>query len=147
MKSWIISSISSIILFTTISYIGHFYTYWTEHSKEYTRASVFIKTETCTNPRVRSQLGDFNLCDRSETILSQPPIVAALFDVARDLSICGNNRCSVFYIDITKNLFKVLVGAVVLAILGVWAGVLDLKHLWEERVINHYTLPIKRKIK
>jgi len=147
MKSWIISSISSIILFTTISYIGHFYTYWTVHSKEYARASVFIKTETCTNPRVRSQLGDFNLCDKSETILSQPPMVAALFDVARDLSICGNNRCSIFYIDITKNLFKFIVGAVVLAALGVMSGLLDLKQLWEDRVMNHYTLPTKHKTK
>ena len=141
MKSWIISSISSIILFTTISYIGHFYSYWTTHSKEYARAQVFIKTETCTNPRVRSQLGDFNLCDRSETILSQPPIVAALFDVARDLSICGNNRCSVFYIDITKNLFKFVLGTVVLATLGVWSGMLDLKQLYEQRIIDHYKLP------
>ncbi len=141
MKAWIISSISSIILFTTISYIGHFYSYWTTHSREYARAQVFIKTETCTNPRVRSQLGDFNLCDRSETILSQPPIVAALFDVARDLSICGNNRCSVFYIDITKNLFKFVLGAVVIATLGVWSGILDLKQLYEQRIINHYKLP------
>lgn len=141
MKAWIISSISSIILFTTISYIGHFYSYWTMHSREYARAQVFIKTETCTNPRVRSQLGDFNLCDRSETILSQPPIVAALFDVARDLSICGHNRCSVFYIDITKNLFKFVLGAVVIATLGVWSGILDLKQLYEQRIINHYKLP------
>ena len=74
-------------------------------------------------------------------------MVAALFDVARDLSICGNNRCSIFYIDITKNLFKFIVGAVVLAALGVMSGLLDLKQLWEDRVMNHYTLPTKHKTK
>ena len=73
MRSWLLTSISSLILFSTISYIGHFHNYWRKHSKAYERASVFIKTETCTNPRVRATLGEFNLCDESESILSKEP--------------------------------------------------------------------------
>lgn len=145
MKSWFVTSISSLVLFSTISYIGHFHTYWTERTKAYQRASVFIKTETCTNPRVRASLGEFNLCDQSENILSKEPFVAALYDVAEDLNICGHNRCTILYVDVTKNLYKWVFGILIIAIIGVWAGMIDLKQMWDKKILDHYTLPIKVK--
>lgn len=144
MRSHIITAISSLILFSSISYIGHFHTYWTKRTKDYDRATVFIRSETCTNPRVRASLGEFNLCDKSETILSKEPFVAALYDVAEDLNVCGHNRCTVLYVDVTKNLYKWVVGVILLAFIGVWVGLIDLKQMWEQRVMDHYTLPVKR---
>lgn len=144
MRSHIITAISSLILFSSISYIGHFHTYWTKRTKDYDRATVFIRSETCTNPRVRASLGEFNLCDKSETILSKEPFVAALYDVAEDLNVCGYNRCTVLYVDVTKNLYKWVVGVILLAFIGVWVGLIDLKQMWEQRVMDHYTLPVKR---
>ena len=144
MRSHIITTISSLILFSSISYIGHFHTYWTKRTKDYDRATVFIRSETCTNPRVRASLGEFNLCDKSETILSKEPFVAALYDVAEDLNVCGHNRCTVLYVDVTKNLYKWVVGVILLAFIGVWVGLIDLKQMWEQRVMDHYTLPVKR---
>ena len=141
MRSHIITTISSLILFSSISYIGHFHTYWAKRTKDYDRATVFIRSETCTNPRVRASLGEFNLCDKSETILSKEPFVAALYDVAEDLNVCGHNRCTVLYVDVTKNLYKWVVGIFLLAFVGVWAGLIDLKQMWEQRVMDHYTLP------
>jgi hypothetical protein len=141
MRSHIITTISSLILFSSISYIGRFDTYWTKRTKDYNRASVFQASETCTNPRVRASLGEFNLCDKSETILSKEPFVAALYDVAEDLNVCGHNRCTVLYVDVTKNLYKWVVGIILLAFVGVWIGLIDLKQMWEKRVMDHYTLP------
>ena len=145
MKSWILTSISSLVLFSTISYVGRFHTYWTDRSKAYERASVFIKTETCTNPRVRADLGEFNLCDRSELILSKEPFVAALYDVAEDLNICGHNRCTILYVDVTKNLYKWVLGILLIALVGVWVGIIDMKQMWDKKIMDHYTLPVKVK--
>lgn len=144
MRSHIITTISSLILFSSISYIGRFHTYWTNRTKDYNRASVFIKSETCTNPRVRASLGEFNLCDKSESILSKEPFVAALYDVAEDLNVCGHNRCTVLYVDVTKNLYKWVVGIFLLAFVGVWVGIIDLKQMWDKKIMDHYTLPVKR---
>ncbi len=141
MRSQLITAISSLILFSTISYVGHFHTYWTNHTKDYNRATVFIRSETCTNPRVRASLGEFNLCDTSESILSKEPVVAALYDVAEDLNICGHNRCTVMYMDVTKNLYKWVIGIVLVAVVGVWVGMIDLKQMWDNTVMDHYTLP------
>lgn len=145
MRSWLITSISSLILFSSISYIGHFHTYWSKRSREYHRATVFIKSESCVNPRVRASLGDFNLCDKSEEILTKIPLVAALYDVAEDLNVCGHNRCSLLYVDVTKNLWKWVVGIIIIAFFGVWVGIIDLKQMWDEKILEHYTLPIKQK--
>jgi len=141
MRSHIITTISSLILFSSISYIGHFHTYWTKRTKDYDRATVFIRSETCTNPRVRASLGEFNLCDKSETILSKEPFIAALYDVAEDLNVCGHNRCTVLYVDVTKNLYKWVVGVILLAFIGVWVGLIDLKQMWDKKIMDHYTLP------
>ena len=143
MKSWILTSLSSLVVFSIISEFGHFHTYWTDRSKDYNRATVFIKSETCTNPRVRATLGDFNLCDKAEGILSKKPFVAALYDVAEDLNICGHNRCTILYIDVTKNLYKWIIGIFILAIVGVWVGLVDIKQMWDKKVRDHYTLPVK----
>ena len=141
MRSHIITTISSLILFSSISYIGHFHTYWTKRTKDYDRATVFIRYETCTNPRVRASLGEFNLCDKSETILSKEPFIAALYDVAEDLNVCGHKRCTVLYVDVTKNLYKWVVGVILLAFIGVWVGLIDLKQMWDKKIMDHYTLP------
>ena len=145
MKSWIVTSISSLILFSSISYVGHFHTYWSDRDREYNRASIFKNSEACTNPRVRAHLGDFNLCDKSEMIMTKTPFIAALYDVAEDLNICGHNRCSILYVDVTKNLYKWIIGVVMFAFVGLWVGIIDLKQMWERSVEDYYRLPTKAK--
>lgn len=145
MKSWIVTSISSLVLFSTISYIGKYQDYWSEREAEYERASIYIKSETCTNPRMKSSLGEFNLCDKAKQILRKPPFIAALYNVAEDLNICGHNRCSIFYMDVTKNLGKWVFGIIAISIIGAWAGLFDLKQRWDKRTYDHYKLPTKNK--
>jgi len=145
MRAWFLTSISSIIIFSSISYIGYFHTYWTKHAKDYNRASIFIKTETCTNPRVRSTLGDFNLCDTSEEILTKTPMVAALYDVAEDLNVCGHNRCSILYVDVTKNLHKWAFVIFVISGFAFWVGIIDLKQMCDKKQLDKFSLPHKIK--
>ncbi len=145
MKSWIVTSISSLILFSTITYIGKYQDYWNERESEYEKASLYIKSETCTNPRLQSFLGEFNLCDKAKQILRKPPFIAALYNVAEDLNICGHNRCTIFYMDVTKNLYKWVIGLLLFAVVGVWAGLFDLKQRWDKRTHDHYQLPTKTK--
>ena len=131
---WIITSICSVIFFTLLASVGHFHTYYAKREKEYNRAMIFIKSETCTNPRVRSQLGDFNLCDISETILAKTPMQAAFYDLAEEWQIAYS-----------KNLWKWVFGAIAVSFVGVWIGIIDFKDAWNMSVQNHYTLPIKMK--
>jgi hypothetical protein len=86
------------------------------------------------------------LTDKSEEILTKTPIVAALYDVAEDLNICGHNRCSVLYIDVTKNLYKWVFGIVTLAFFGIWVGIIDMKQMWDKNYLERYSLPVKRKL-
>jgi len=141
MRAWLLTTISSLIVFSSLTYVGRFDTYWTDRAKAHKRASIFLKSETCTNPRVRATLGDFNLCDKSEDILSKEPFVAALYDVAEDLNICGHNRCTLLYVDVTKNFYKWIIGIIAIGFVGVWVGMIDLKQMWEQKVRDHYTLP------
>jgi len=145
MRAWFLTSISSIIIFSSISYIGYFHTYWTKHAKDYNRASIFIKTETCTNPRVRSTLGDFNLCDTSEEILTKTPMVAALYDVAEDLNVCVHNRCSILYVDVTKNLHKWAFVIFVISGVAFWVGIIDLKQMCDKKQLDKFSLQHKIK--
>ena len=131
---WIVSSVSCVIFFTLLASIGHFHTYHAKRQKEYDRAMIFIKSETCTNPRVRSQLGDFNLCHRSETILAIKAYHAAFYDSAEEWQRAYS-----------KNLWKRVFGGIAVSFVGIWIGIIDIKDAWNMSVQNHYTLPIKMK--
>ena len=71
-----------------------------------------MQTENCQNPLMRAHLGSFNKCEEAEDILGRYPIITALHDVATDLNICGHGRCHIFYMDITNNLHKIVIGMI-----------------------------------
>ena len=92
---------------------------------------------------MRAELGTFNLCEKSEHILSRYPSMSAIHDVATDLNICGHGRCAILYMDVTANLHKVVLTILVFSIMALWIFV---KYCSDRKVAadyKRYTLPTK----
>ena len=137
-------------LFTGAFFLSHvfqFQKYWVARSKEYSQATAFILGESCQNPILRAHLGSFNKCEDAETILGRIPVVTALHDVATDLTLCGNGRCSVLYIDVTQNLHKIVIGLALLAAMGIWVSSKVCRDRRERQMLDYYALPSTKKLK
>ena len=141
--SYITLFISFSVCMYIITQFGSFHNYWNKRVIEHRKANRFLKTETCTNPRVKADLGDFNLCTRSEEILAQSPFFKALYDVAEDNSLCGRGKCYMFYTDVTSNIHKIIITLGILSILVCFLSGLQIKKNRHEDAINYYRLPLK----
>jgi len=72
-------------------------------------------------------------------------MVAALYDVAEDLNVCGHNRCSILYVDVTKNLHKWAFVIFVISGFAFWVGIIDLKQMCDKKQLDKFSLPHKIK--
>tara|TARA_B100000795_G_scaffold242693_1_gene206113 strand:+ start:587 stop:1027 length:441 start_codon:yes stop_codon:yes gene_type:complete len=133
--------VSMFTLAFMISQLGQFHGYWVARHKEYRQAFTFHNSDNCNNPMLKSQLGSFNLCDTAEQILSQYPLFSAIHDVAQDMHLCGHNRCGIFYLDITANLHKVVIGCGLLAILGLYVSRRLMQDNQRHSELERYRLP------
>jgi len=139
-----------VSLFTGAFFLSNllqFQKYWQSRSKEYSQATAFIQGETCQNPILRAHLGGFNRCEEAETILGRMPLITALHDVATDLTLCGNGRCTVLYMDITHNLHKIVIGLTLLAAMGIWVSSKVCRDRRERQMMDYYALPSTKKLK
>ena len=130
-----------------VSNVLQFQKYWQARSKEYSQATAFILGESCQNPILRAHLGSFNKCEDAEQILGRLPVITALHDCATDLTICGNGRCTVLYMDITQNLHKIVIGLALLAAMGIWVSSKVCRDRRERQMMDYYSLPNTKKLK
>lgn len=97
--------------FTTIwllCSVHRFRMYWQKHSKQWHSAYNLLQSDVCMDPNLRIKLGDFDQCQRAETIVSFSPVQTALFAIGEDMHICGHSRCELLYVDITDRLTLIL---------------------------------------
>ena len=137
-------------LFTGAFFLSHilqFQKYWQARSKEYSQATAFILGESCQNPILRAHLGSFNKCEDAEQILGRTPVITALHDCATDLTLCGNGRCTVLYMDVTQNLHKIVIGLALLAAMGIWVSSKICRDRREQQMMEYYSLPNTKKLK
>ena len=140
-----IGIISLFVLAFLVSQIGNFHSYWVIRSKEWHQATIFLNSENCMNPLMRSSLGTFNLCETSEQICSRYPLTSAIYDVAQDLNVCGHGRCTVFYMDVTANLHKIVIGSAILSVIGLYVFKRCCEDNKIEQQIHYYQLPSHKK--
>lgn len=142
-----LSYVTLFLSFSLVMYIitqfGSFHNYWNRRKLEHKKAQRFLNTETCTNARVKADLGDFNLCGKPEEILSQSPFFKALYDVAEDNSLCGRGKCYMFYADVTSNIHKIIITLGILAILVCFLSGLQIKKERHANAVDFYRLPLK----
>ena len=136
---------SFFVFFFFLSQMLNFHQYWIGRTKEYKQATTYMQSENCQNPLMRAHLGSFNKCEEAEDILGRYPVITALHDVATDLNICGHGRCHIFYMDITNNLHKIVIGLALLSLLGMWIFKRTGNEKRQLKEIDYYTLPTKRK--
>ncbi len=132
----------SVIMYF-ITQLGSFHTYWNKRLREHKKAKRFLTQESCVDPYIKADLGDFNLCTQSEEILSQSPFFKALYDLAEDNSLCGRGKCYMFYTDVTSNIHKIIITLGILSILVCFLSGLQIKRHRHENAVNYYRLPIK----
>lgn len=141
LKSYIFILGGMSIIGTFLVQIGNYLTYYNQRTREWERATIYLTSDTCTDPFLRSQLGPFNLCEKSEDILARIPAMHALYDVAHDVHLCGHGRCRVFFLDVSANLHKIIIGLGVIAIGMVWVGRRNSQYQATHREYYRYDLP------
>ncbi len=141
--SYVTLCTSIFIICYLITQLSSFFDYWNKREKENIRAHKFLETEACLNPRVRAELADFNLCHKSEEIISQSPMFRALYDIAEDNSICGRGKCYMLYVDVTSNIHKIIITLGIMLILVCFLSGARVKQHRNEDYLNSYRLPLK----
>jgi hypothetical protein len=136
--TWILS-ISSICFM--ISQLGNFHNHYRSRQRTYERAQSYLKTELCTNPRVKASLGEYNLCDRSEQIMDKPPLFTAIVDTAEDINLCGNGYCELLGHNITNSLPQIIITLGIIAVILLWASGVQLRRNNARRAMEHWSLP------
>ena len=73
--------------------LRNFNRYRVERRRQHDEARVYLESDVCADAITRAQLGTFNLCERAEHIVSEPPAPAAFYDILNDWYPCGHGRC------------------------------------------------------
>tara|TARA_B100001093_G_scaffold67796_2_gene57859 strand:- start:1251 stop:1688 length:438 start_codon:yes stop_codon:yes gene_type:complete len=144
MSGMFMGFVSLFITAFGVSQVGNLHRYYVDRSKEWERARAYLSSENCVNPLMRAKLGTFNLCERSENIMSRYPSMSAIHDVAVDLNVCGHDRCAILYVDVTNNLHKIVVTLLVFSVLGAWIFAKACADRKYAARVNKFTLPTKR---
>tara|TARA_B100001027_G_C16038335_1_gene228716 strand:+ start:58 stop:507 length:450 start_codon:yes stop_codon:yes gene_type:complete len=144
MYSYITAFLSISFICYTLSQIGNFYDHYRHRARAYERAHTYLQTETCTNPRVKASLGEYNLCDQSEKVMDKTPLMAAIFDTAEDIHICGNGYCSLLGHNITNSLPQIIITTGIFALLLLWASGVQLRKNHDRHSKEYWSLPFKQ---
>jgi hypothetical protein len=94
---------------------------------------------------VKASLGEYNLCDQSERVMDKTPLMAAIFDSAEDIHICGNGYCSLLGHNITNSLPQVIITMGIFALILLWASGIQWRRNREKTSQDYWSLPIKSK--
>ena len=132
-------------LMFVISQLGNFHVHYKTRLRSYERAQTYLKTELCTNPRVKASLGEYNLCSQSEETLDNPPLFTAIVDTAEDIHICGNGYCSMLGVNITNSLPQVILTLAIIAVILLWASGVSLRKSRERQESAYWSLPQQKK--
>ena len=93
-KSTIVLAFTGFLLFSVLLMcFNNFHAHWLDRTQRAARARLYLKSDICTNARLRIQLGPEATCSQKEMELRIAPLNRAIFDVLEDYSLCGHRRC------------------------------------------------------
>ena len=125
----------------SISKLHHFQIYYHSHSKKYASAMTLLESEVCSNSNLRMELRDFDQCDAAEAFVQISPIHRGIYSLAEEMHVCGNDRCAIFYMDITDRLPYIFSFLCLLVLLIIFKLAKDYKYGMVEKTYSKYTLP------
>ena len=111
-----------------ISKMHHFQVHWHAHSTKWKAAHLLLDSEGCTRSHLRMELKDFDNCDAAETFVRISPFSRAVYSLAEEMHICGNDRCAILYMDITDRLPYIFTLITLLLVLVVFKVARDYKY-------------------
>ena len=115
---------------------------WINAHTSYGKAQEYLKL--C-SPEMRATLGDFHHCAISEEIISMWPITKSLYLTMEQNGICSNNRCELFFLNVSDQLpWIVFVLGALLITLG-FAVRLMQRVAYLDASQEYYSLPRKMK--
>ncbi len=135
-SSYVSGILSFGLLCWIVSKVGVYHSHYVSRSIEYDQAKKYLKSDTCTDPILKADLGDFNLCDRSIRILYTHPWVHAIYDTAEDLRYCGHDACS-------KYLPKIIVIVLIIATAILLVAGCQIRQDHRVATRDYFSLPLK----
>jgi len=124
-----------------ISKAHHFQLHWHAHSKSYTAAELLLDSEVCTRAHLRMNLREFDNCDGAELFVGVSPLNRAVYSLAEEMHVCGENRCAVLYMDITDRLPYIFGCVCVLLTLMFYKCTRDYRHIAATQQCAQMRLP------
>ena len=137
--------VAIVILATLISHLGRYVHFVQRRNLRQSLARLYLMSDACQNAHLKAQLADspFSLCAEAERTLSVHPMVGGLLDIAETLTVCGEERCSVFYRDFKSNFPYFVLLLLLLSFLFIWCGRAQRRYTQNLREYERYRLPAK----
>ena len=124
-----------------ISKMHNFQVHWHAHSKKWQAARTLLDSEVCTESALRMELREFDNCEIAETFVRITPLSRAIYSLAEEMHICGNNRCAILYMDITDRLPYIFTLITVLLVLILFKLARDYRYTQLLRQCDSLRLP------
>ena len=112
----------------TISKLHHFQVHWHTHTRKWEAAQLLLESEVCTRPHLRMNLREFDNCAAAEDYIRIKPFSRAVYSIAEEMHICGNDRCAILYMDITDRLPYIFTLLIMLMVLLSYKLARDYRH-------------------
>ena len=98
----VVSTLTLISMAAMASQVREYHMRYLHHTKEVTKAEVYLNSQVCMDARVKANLGDFHKCDEAAHIVDISPWIAAWYDLIENWHVCGHGRCELLLEDITE---------------------------------------------
>ena len=76
-KMWKRGIVMTIVCMCVILQVRNFNRYRVERRRKHKEAATYLNSDVCADPITRSELGNFNLCEKAEHIVNERPTEAA----------------------------------------------------------------------
>lgn len=134
--------VAVIVVLGALKSFHHFYLQRLEQSKE---AEAYLKSDTCSNHKLRVKVGKYQQCAQAEYELAISPWTRAMYDLLESYSICGQARCEALSYWLHENRYFIF--GFFLAV-G-WVFYQFLIYQWQAQSFSNFMekqfLPIKNK--
>jgi len=126
-----------------VSKLHNFHMHWHKHSRTWHAARLLLDSDVCTHAHIRMSLREFDNCNLAESVTALAPLSRAVYSVAEEMHLCGNNRCAVLYMDITDRLTYIVVIALLLVGLLLIRAVRHCNDSYSSSGLKRYRLPYR----
>ena len=112
-----------------------------QHSRKNKAAHALLASDICTRAHLRMEIGAFNNCNEAQSYADLTPMQRAIYSLAEEMHVCGNDRCAILYIDITERLPYMFVLIVMVLALVTLKLARDYRHDRLENRCSMFSLP------